>query len=181
MMGKIYKKLKQADKAMECYDKALEIDPTHRDALRYKEQLLNDYRVPKIGDGETKIFEITQFKYVDKQRFARFTCTNEKIDILFHSTPSPSQKGPRKKRQIIIKWSDIDTIRVTKTFKYPGKAKYYTYWFEFIDKDKVIEGFQNETPFYQFRRKELREILPRLSAYMKSINKTYIQNFDNKI
>ena len=53
---------------------------------------------------------------------------------------------------------------------------YNTYWFDFIDKDKVIRVFQNEET--QFRRKELRKILPRLSAYMKSINKTYIQNFD---
>ena len=46
--------------------------------------------------------------------------------------------------------------------------------------DRVIDVFQNEA-LYHFRRKDLRKILPRLSAYMKSINKTYIQNFDNKI
>ena len=143
MMGKNYEKLKQADKAMECYDKALEIEPTHRDALRYKEQLLNPQtRESEIGDNETKIFEITQFKYVDKHKFARFTCTNEKIDIMF---PVRYYKSSHR-RQIIIKWSDIDTIKITKTVEYIGKTKFRkksevwapnTYWFEFIDKVRI--------------------------------------------
>jgi len=193
MMGENYEKLDQVDKAIECYDKALEMldNTTNKDKHKtYKEHLMkrlkylrldntNITQESEIGDDETKIFEITQFKYVEKHKFVRFTCTNEKMDILFPVRRSRFQKGPRRKRQIIIKWSDIDTIKITKTVEKMYGHKYYTYRFAFIDRGMVIEAFENEA-LYHFRRKELRKILPRLSAYMKSINKTYIQDFDNK-
>ena len=182
MMGENYEKLKQMNKAMECYDKALEMldNTTNKDKHKtYKKHLMKRLKYlildntsityeSEIGDDEAKIFEITQHKPSNTYRFRRFTCTNEKIDIMF---PVRYYKSSHR-RQIIIKWSDIDTIKITKTVEY----KLRNYRFDFMNKDTVIKIFENDE-IRPFRRKILRRIMSELGAYTRSINKTYIQDF----